>query len=135
MIGCVPLRELERLLADVKIHLEAWKRQLQHECTQGSISPRLSSGAEAAENRAVATQAKWGAHKREGGYYWATYKVQLCLAPQTHGIDTLGRRCLAQDAVVRPLHMLVVIACCPWAYHVLSMRPKSCWEAVAVYLL
>ena len=70
--------ELAKLEAATKQLLAAWKLGLEHDCTQGSISPRLKSGADVARNRAVATQAKWGAHKREGGLYWSTYKVLLC---------------------------------------------------------
>ena len=68
-------RELAKLQAAAEELLSSWKFVLEHDCTQGSISPRLFAGAEAAENRAESTQAKWGAHKRDGGYYWATYKV------------------------------------------------------------
>lgn len=67
--------ELAKLLAAAKQSLVTWKASLEYECTKGTISPRLHSGADVARNRAVATQAKWGAHKREGGLYWATYKV------------------------------------------------------------
>lgn len=71
--------ELGKLKSAAKQLLAAWKQGLEHDCTQGGISPRLNLGADAARNRAVATQAKWGAHKRDGGLYWATYKV--CSAP------------------------------------------------------
>ncbi|KAA6425538.1 MAG: hypothetical protein FRX49_04435 [Trebouxia sp. A1-2] len=50
--------ELAKLQAAAKELLASWKFVLEHDCTQGSISPRLFSGAEAAENRADSTQAK-----------------------------------------------------------------------------
>ena len=74
----VVCRELEKLQSAIKQLLAGWKDTLEYDCTRGTISPRLLSGAEMAANRAVTTQAKWGAHKREGGLYWATYKVQPC---------------------------------------------------------
>lgn len=67
--------ELAKLQSAAQQSLATWKEGLEYECTKGTISPRLNSGADVAKNRAVATQAKWGAHKREGGLYWATYKV------------------------------------------------------------
>lgn len=67
--------ELAKLQSAAQQSLTTWKEGLEYECTKGTISPRLNSGADVAKNRAVATQAKWGAHKREGGLYWATYKV------------------------------------------------------------
>lgn len=72
---CHVSSELAKLQSAAQQSLATWKEGLECECTQGTISPRLSSGADVAKNRAVATQAKWGAHKREGGLYWATYKV------------------------------------------------------------
>ena len=66
---------LGKLQAAATQLLSTWKQKLAYECTRGTISPRLFSGATAAASRAVTTQAKWGAHKREGGLYWATYKV------------------------------------------------------------
>lgn len=74
--------ELAKLELAAKTLLAAWKQSLEHDCTQGSISPRLHSGADVARNRAVATQGKWGAHKREGGLYWSTYKVRA--PPSSH---------------------------------------------------
>ncbi|KAL0055055.1 hypothetical protein WJX82_006331 [Trebouxia sp. C0006] len=76
--------ELAKLQAAAKELLGSWKFVLEHDCTQGSISPRLFSGAEAAENKAESTQAKWGAHKRDGGYYWATYKATV--RPARNGV-------------------------------------------------
>ena len=55
--------------------LQSWRQTLEHDCTRGSISPRLESGVEVAENKAVATSDKWGGHKLQGGLVWATYKV------------------------------------------------------------
>ncbi|KAL0020935.1 hypothetical protein WJX79_001191 [Trebouxia sp. C0005] len=76
--------ELAKLQAAAKELLASWKFVLEHDCTQGSISPRLFSGAEAAENRADSTQAKWGAHRRDGGYYWGTYKATV--RPARNGV-------------------------------------------------
>ncbi len=84
-------RELAKLQAAAKELLGSWKFVLEHDCAQGSISPRLFSGAEAAENRAESTQAKWGAHRRDGGYYWATYKVGVfcsCLLTLVFAVPT-----------------------------------------------
>ena len=67
--------ELGELQSAARQLLTAWKQSLEHDCTKGTINPRLNQGADVAKNRAVATQAKWGAHKTEGGLYWATYKV------------------------------------------------------------
>ena len=75
--------ELAKLLSAAQQSLVTWKESLEYECTKGTISPRLHSGAGVARNRAVATQAKWGAHKREGGLYWATYKV-CAMSPCQH---------------------------------------------------
>ena len=61
-----PCRELEKLQAAAKQLLDGWTAKLRYECTDGTVSPKLVSGAGVAENRAVNTQAKWGAHKREG---------------------------------------------------------------------
>ncbi|DBA74384.1 TPA: hypothetical protein ACH3X1_011148 [Trebouxia sp. C0004] len=80
--------ELAKLQVAAKELLASWKFMLEHDCTQGSISPRLLSGAEAAENRAVSTQAKWGAHKKDGGYYWATYKATV--RPARNGVYKSG---------------------------------------------
>ena len=73
--SAVCFSELAKLRSAAQQSLATWKESLEYECTKGTISPRLASGAGVAENRAVATQAKWGAHKTEGGLYWATYKV------------------------------------------------------------
>ena len=70
-------RELAALSTHITSILRMWKAKLEYDCTHGSVSPRLFSGAEAAKHRAVATQQKWGQHKRDGGLYWATYKVGL----------------------------------------------------------
>lgn len=76
--------ELEKLQSAIKQLLAGWKDTLEYDCTRGTISPRLLSGAEIAANRAVTTQAKWGAHKREGGLYWATYKATV--RPARNGV-------------------------------------------------
>lgn len=73
--SAVCFSELAKLQAAAQQSLATWKEGLEYECTKGTISPRLNCGADAAKNRAVATQAKWGAHKREGGLHWSTYKV------------------------------------------------------------
>lgn len=68
-------RELVQLLEAAKLVLHSWRSQLEHDCTRGSIGPRLESGVEVAENKAVSTSDKWSAHRTEGGLVWATYKV------------------------------------------------------------
>ena len=77
-----------QLLEAAKLVLQSWRSQLEHDCTRGSIGPRLESGVEVAENKAVSTSDKWCAHRTEGGLVWATYKVSALRDRNVRKYDT-----------------------------------------------
>lgn len=60
-------------------------------CRAQGLAPRLGQGADRARHAALDTVAKWGAHTRDGGYFWCAGRP---LVPPLQPVQGLGRDAL-----------------------------------------